>query len=281
MDTYSTIKKYLFKSLKDLYPSSEIDHIFFLILFKVMKWKKIDFILNKHEIPEEELLNYLNQVIPKLKQNIPIQHILGFVSFYDLELKVNKDVLIPRPETEELVYKVISELSFTDKSLLDIGTGSGCIPLAVKNKCPELVCVGIDVSALAIAVAKENADSLGLEVDFVQQDVFSLPFISTVVDVIVSNPPYIPKMEIDSMSPNVLDYEPHSALFVEDDNPLLFYQQIAKIGRDILNKNGKIYFEIHENFGDQVVNLLTNLNYSNISLCKDLQGKDRIVKASK
>ena len=207
--------------------------------------------------------------------------ILGFVSFYDLDLKVNKDVLIPRPETEELVYKIVNELDVSSISLLDVGTGSGCIPLAIKNKCPDLQCSGIDISSSAITIAKENAKRLNLNVVFKEYDVFNSFFSFDMVDILVSNPPYIPKKDIETMNSNVVDFEPHSALFVEDDDPLLFYHRIALIGKNILNENGKIYFEIHENFGDQVVNLLADLDYSNISLFKDLQGKNRIVKALK
>ena len=204
------------------------------------------------------------------------------MSFYDLELKVNKDVLIPRPETEELVAKIISEINLNSSlSVLDVGTGSGCIPLALKHQCPNLVCNGIDVSIDALEVAKENAIRLGLDVGFSQQDVFKSCFTFNSIDIIVSNPPYIPMFEISSMGSNVVDYEPHSALFVEDANPLVFYDCIATIGRNILKDKGKIYFEIHENYGDQVVNLLSNLNYSNISLFKDLQGKNRMIRASK
>mgnify|MGYP006097982515 CR=1 FL=1 len=281
INSYSAAKNDFSKSLKGVYPSNEIDNFFFLILHKQLKWKRIDFTLNRNKIPSSEFLVFLDEVISQLKINVPIQHILGFVYFYDLDIKVNKDVLIPRPETEELVYKIVNELDVSSISLLDVGTGSGCIPLAIKKKCPDLQCSGIDISASAIAIAKENAKMLNLNVVFKEEDVFNSSFGDHMVDVLVSNPPYIPKKEINTMNSNVVDYEPHSALFVEDDAPLLFYNQIANVGRRILNENGKIYFEIHENFGDQVVNLLADLDYSNISLFKDLQGKNRIVKASK
>ena len=280
MNSFISLKKYFHHSLKGLFPYNEIDHFFFLILYKILKWKKIDFFLNRENIPSNEFIIYLNQVIPELKKHRPIQHILGFVIFCDLEIKVNSDVLIPRPETEELVSIINNELSNAE-TLLDIGTGSGCIPLAVKNKFPHVNCIGSDVSIKALKIAKENADRLGLEVDFVHQDVFSPSSRFDSIDVLVSNPPYIPKYEISNMATNVIDYEPHSALFVPDNNPLLFYSRIAEIGTKILTKNGKIYFEIHEEFGDQIVNLLSDLNYSNVLLYQDLQGKDRIVKASK
>lgn len=281
INTYSAARNYFSQSLKDVYPSNEIDNFFFLILHKELKWKRIDFTLNRNKIPNDEFLVFLDEVTSKLKIYVPIQHILGFVSFYDLELKVNKDVLIPRPETEELVYKIVNDLDGSSISLLDVGTGSGCIPLAIKNKCPDLQCCGIDISASAIAIAKENAKRLNLNVIFKEHDVFSSSFTDNMVDILVSNPPYIPKKEIETMNSNVVDFEPHSALFVEDDAPLLFYHRIALLGKSILNKNGKIYFEIHENFGNQVVNLLSDFEYSNILLFKDLQGKNRIVKASK
>ena len=282
MESYKALKIVFSKALKNVYPSNELDRMFFLILQDKLGWKKIDYVLNRDNLPNAELLQFINGVIPDLKNNKPIQHILGFVSFYGLELKVNKDVLIPRPETEELVAKIISEINLNSSlSVLDIGTGSGCIPLALKHQCPNLVCNGIDVSIDALEVAKENAIRLGLDVGFSQKDVFKSSFAFNSIDIIVSNPPYIPNKEIASMGSNVVDYEPHSALFVEDANPLLFYDCIATIGRNILKDKGKIYFEIHENYGDQVVNLLSNLNYSNISLFKDLQGKNRMIRASK
>tara|TARA_B100001758_G_C18415322_1_gene619077 strand:+ start:5011 stop:5859 length:849 start_codon:yes stop_codon:yes gene_type:complete len=282
MKSYNSLKIVFSEALKGVYPINELDRIFFLILDYKLGWKKIDYILNRDKLSNAELLQFIDRVIPELKKNKPIQHILGCVSFYGLELKVNKDVLIPRPETEELVAKIISEINLNSSlSVLDIGTGSGCIPLALKHQCPNLVCSGIDVSIDALVVAKENAKRLGLDVSFSQQDIFKSYLTFNSIDIIVSNPPYIPNKEIASMGSNVVDYEPHSALFVEDANPLLFYDCIATIGRNILKDKGKIYFEIHEDYGDQVVNLLSDLNYSNISLFKDLQGKNRMIRASK
>ena len=280
MESYKSLKKHFHQSLNDVFSSREIDYFFFQILHKILKWQKIDYVLNQENFSDSEFLDFLNRAILELKLNKPIQHILGFVIFYELEIKVNEDVLIPRPETEELVSIIVNDLSNAN-TLLDIGTGSGCIPLAVKNKFPHLNCIGTDVSINAIKIAQENSARLGLDVNFIHQDVFSSSFPSDSIDILVSNPPYIPKQELSTMSPNVVDYEPHSALFVPDNNPLLFYSRIAEMGTKILNKNGKIYFEIHEEYGDQIVNLLSDLNYSNVLLYQDLQGKDRIVKASK
>ncbi|MBM77980.1 MAG: protein-(glutamine-N5) methyltransferase, release factor-specific [Crocinitomicaceae bacterium] len=279
MESYKSLKKHFHQSLNDVFSSREIDYFFFQILYKILKWQKIDYVLNQENFSDSEFLNFLNHAILELKLNRPIQHILGYVSFYDLEIKVNGDVLIPRPETEELVSIIVNDLSNAN-TLLDIGTGSGCIPLAVKYKFPHLNCIGTDVSIKAIKVAQENSARLGIDVDFIHQDVFASSFPLDSIDILVSNPPYIPKKELSSMSPNVVDYEPHSALFVPDNNPLMFYSIIAEMGTKILNKNGKIYFEIHEEYGDQIVNLLSDLNYSNVLLFQDLQGKNRIVTAS-
>ncbi len=280
MESYKSLKKHFHQSLKDVFSSREIDYFFFQILHKILKWQKIDYVLNQENFSDSEFLDFLNHAILELKLNKPIQHILGFVIFYELEIKVNEDVLIPRPETEELVSIIVNDLSNAN-TLLDIGTGSGCIPLAVKYKFPHLNCIGTDVSIKAIKVAQENSARLGIDVDFIHQDVFASSFPLDSIDILVSNPPYIPKKELSSMSPNVVDYEPHSALFVPDNNPLIFYSIIAEMGTKILNKNGKIYFEIHEEYGDQIVNLLSDLNYSNVLLFQDLQGKNRIVTASK
>ena len=280
MESYKSLKKHFHQSLNDVFSSREIDYFFFQILHKILKWQKIDYVLNQENFSDSEFLNFLNHAILELKLNRPIQHILGYVSFYDLEIKVNGDVLIPRPETEELVSIIVNDLSNAN-TLLDIGTGSGCIPLAVKYKFPHLNCIGTDVSIKAIKVAQENSARLGIDVDFIHQDVFASSFPLDSIDILVSNPPYIPKKELSSMSPNVVDYEPHSALFGPDNNPLMFYSIIAEMGTKILNKNGKIYFEIHEEYGDQIVNLLSDLNYSNVLLFQDLQGKNRIVTASK
>ena len=280
MESYKSLKKHFHQSLKDVFSSREIDYFFFQIMHKILKWQKIDYLLNQENFSDSEFLDFLNHTILELKLNKPIQYILGYVIFYDLEIKVNEDVLIPRPETEELVSIIVNDLSNAN-TLLDIGTGSGCIPLAVNYKFPHLNCIGTDISIKAIKIAQENSARLGLDVNFIHQDVFSSSFPSDSIDILVSNPPYIPKQELSTMSPNVVDYEPHSALFVPDNNPLLFYSRIAEMGTKILNKNGKIYFEIHEEYGDQIVNLLSDLNYSNVLLFQDLQGKNRIVTASK
>lgn len=282
METYKTIKINFISSLEELYSKREAEVFFNLSLFHLKEWNKVDFSLNGSTFLPESEIKFFESVLSSLHNYQPIQHILGTTFFYGLDIVVNNNVLIPRPETEELVNHIISDFSDdSTASVLDIGTGSGCILLALKSKLSNLSCLGIDLSEKAIEMAKNNAQILQIPVEFKVQDVFDKSFSKKGYDILVSNPPYIPLNEKSLMAKNVVDYEPHNALFVSDSDPLRFYYRIAELGKSILNKNGKIYFEIHEKFGEQVVNLLSDLGYTDICLISDLQGKDRFVKALK
>lgn len=280
MRSFQELKLYFIESLKDQYEQREINSFFFILIENLNNWNKIDFSLRKNEIITLENQLSFDGKINQLKKGVPIQYIINQAYFYNLDLEVNSKVLIPRPETEQLISIINSD--FNQKfplSILDIGTGSGCIILALKSLFKESKCDAIDYSIGAIEVAKNNAKKLDLDVNFSVQDVFKYNSKSK-YDIIVSNPPYITESEKTKMEFNVLGFEPHSALFVKDDDPLVFYERIAKIGQTSLNYKGAIYFEINENYGDDVVSLLKRMGYRNCMLKKDLQEKNRFVSAT-
>ncbi len=282
--------------LKDLYDKEELETFIAYCFEEFVNIKRIDIALRGADtISESELLKF-NFAIKDLKKNKPIQYILGKADFFGLKFIVNEYVLIPRQETEELVKLVIKEIqesrfknqdnlsSSTLISILDVGTGSGCIPIVLKNKIPSAKVYSIDISEKAIEIAKQNAKSNAVDVEFIQHDILSekqIVFSSEIkFDIIVSNPPYIREFEKKQMHKNVLDYEPHIALFVNDDEPLLFYKAIADFAIKQLNPNGKIYFEINEVFGLETKEMLENKGFKNVSVVKDINDKNRILRAN-
>jgi release factor glutamine methyltransferase len=228
-------------------------------------------------LEEKDLPVALKQDFERLKTGEPIQYILGKGPFYGREFKVSPATLIPRNETEELVHLIIKENEHSGLRILDIGTGTGCIPitLALEMKNPEVF--GVDIAEDALKIAVSNAKKLHAEVSFSTCDILSeIPKIQE-LDILVSNPPYIPIEEKGQMQRNVLDFEPDLALFVSDEDPLIFYKTIAEKGKSLLKPFGKLYFEINERFGNQVSNLLVGFGYTNVRVIRDLNGKDRIV----
>ena len=276
------IVTYYDEKLSALYPSNEVKNITEMMFEHFMGWDKITLRLNnKSSLSESELLLF-HKALKRLLKNEPVQHITGEMEFYSLPFKVNKNVLIPRPETEELVDLVIKECKGSE-TILDIGTGSGCIPISLKKHLKNTFVYGVDISENALVVARDNAELNSTEVTFVKEDVLQMSSLENSIkkgfDVIVSNPPYITNSEKVLMSENVLTFEPHVALFIEDDEPLLFYDKIGYLAYDNLPSGGKLYFEINEHYGDQVMALLKSIGFSNIRMLKDLQNKDRIVTA--
>ncbi len=276
----SSVKTYFFESL-DSFPLSEVRNHFDFLCFAWLGLSKSEMILNPNlEISESELLKFLYG-IKQLNKNRPVQYVAGKTWFYDLEIKVREGVLIPRPETEELVHWIVND-SKSPLAILDVGTGSGCIPLAIKNKLRDSVVYGFDISQQALNVARENADLLDLDIQFTVFDILnwkSFPQENR-FDVIVSNPPYIPVSDKKKMHKNVLDYEPDLALFVPNNDPLVFYKSIAEFAYLNLNPFGKLFLEIHESYGSEIIEMLKYSGFSNIELRKDLQGKNRMVKAT-
>ena len=276
------LKKLYFENLNLKYSLREIENIFLeLILFK-KQWEKVEYLLHKNQLLNDEEITFMQLALQKLKKNIPVQHIIGHVIFNELTIKVNTHVLIPRVETEELVHLIYNtNLNNSPSTILDIGTGSGCIILALKKIYSKAKCIGLDISKEAVNMAIANAKINSLLIDFINTDIHNYSVNEKSLDIIVSNPPYIPLSNQINMHENVLKNDPHLALFVEDSNPLKFYKIIAEFGNHSLKEKGKIYFEIHEDFANDVVNLLVEKGYKNCDLYKDFQGKNRFVVASK
>jgi len=256
-------------------------------------WMSMEHILQSHRLQlkmkqsvglSESQQATLNHILGELQTGKPIQYILGYAWFYNQPFVVNEAVLIPRPETEELVSLILNENIGNNLRVLDIGTGSGCIPISLKKHLPQnSEVVGIDISQNALNVARLNADTLACPVDFFQMDIIkgepSLANAKQKFDVIVSNPPYITPKEKLLMHSNVLKFEPHIALFVEEDDPLVFYNAIADFAVKNLNQNGKLYFEINQLYGDRILTMLKAKGFQQTQLKKDISNHDRIISA--
>jgi release factor glutamine methyltransferase len=274
------------EQLQNFYPDDEIKSFVYLILESTCSLDRTSILRGKDKqlSANEHLL--IQKIIEKLKKYNPIQYILGETEFYGLKLKVNENVLIPRPETEELVERVIEserqQINDGRCKLLDIGTGSGCIAVALAKHLPDADVYALDISEKALEVARQNATMNRVKVRFFQQDILAenpLPAAlrPLLFDFIVSNPPYITPKEKTTMAKNVLDYEPHQALFVPQERPLLFYEQMAVIGRRYLKENGSLYFEINSLYGEMTRKMLEEKKYQPVKLLKDISGNDRII----
>jgi release factor glutamine methyltransferase len=276
VEKVSNIIPYFIKQLNGIVQEREIISLAYISIDFLLGYNRSDCIIHSDKDITSDVSGRLKQIIVELKTNKPIQQIIGETEFYGLKFEVNDQTLIPRPETEELVQWIL-EHKFT--SALDIGTGSGCIAIALrKNKSAEIS--AIDVSESALLVAKENAKINEVEINFLLQDILKTTTLPK-VDVIVSNPPYVLDKEKEKMLANVLDNEPHLALFVANNNPLIFYKKIAQLAFESLNENGKLFFEINEQFGADTIAMLTEIGFVNIALKKDINDKDRMVKATK
>lgn len=274
-------KKLIYDNLSPLYSKNEIESISKLIFEKVLGLSRLQMHLNQHETISTANLAQITEIINHLIRFEPIQYILGETEFYGLPFKVNSSVLIPRPETEELVDLIIHDCKQSNPKILDIGTGSGCIPITLVKNLPGASAEGWDISDEALVVAKENATINHVEVDFFRADVLKhdYPLQNHKYDLIVSNPPYVTISEQLSMIKNVVDYEPHIALFVSDADPLVFYRAIANLALIKLKPGGKLYFEINEKFGNETAELLALRGFINITLKKDINGKERMIRA--
>ncbi len=228
-----------------------------------------------------EILTKLTDITKRLKAEEPLQYILGNTEFYGYNFEVNSNVLIPRPETEELITWIKESSSENDNiKILDIGTGSGCIPITLKKEIPTAEVFALDISEKAIETAKKNAKNNNVDVTFLLHDILSEKELENTFDIIVSNPPYVRNLEKEEIKNNVLNNEPHLALFVEDDNPLIFYKRIADIAKTALNPNGLLFFEINQYLGNETKQMLEDKNFSNVILKRDLFGNNRMIKAN-
>lgn len=271
-----TLIQYASEELKDTYDLREIRSICQLIFTEVFHYTNIDIHIKKSEDLEESFVKKFFEIIRQLKTNKPIQYILGETEFAGLKIGLTPSTLIPRPETEELVHWIKETVSPSAR-ILDIGTGSGCIALALKHFLPQASVSGLDISSAAIEQATKNAADNQIQAHFVQADIFQFRTREN-YDVIVSNPPYIRDQEKKQMQKCVLDYEPSQALFVPDHDPLIYYRTIAGFSKQHLLPDGKLFFEINEVLGEEMIELMKSFNYNHIVLKKDFYGKDRFIK---
>ena len=279
------IKEYRTEFLQELtpiYDAGEAESFFYLILEEKNQLKKIDLALHPDLIFSADEIMVWNSLLESLKKEIPIQYLLGKTSFYGLDFEVNENVLIPRPETEELVEWILesqkSKVKSQKSKILDIGTGSGCIAISLAKNLPDASVFAIDVSEKALATAKRNAAINDVNVTFIEKNILEAENLEQQFDIIVSNPPYVRNLEKEEIKKNVLDYEPHLALFVEDNDALIFYRKIAALAQKNLSPNGQLYFEINQYLGVEMKDLLEKMNFKNIELRKDIYGNDRMIK---
>lgn len=290
------IKEYrtnFIQKLSPIYDAGEAESFFYLILEEKNQLKRIDLALDPDLTFSNDEIQLWNSILEQLKKEIPIQYLLGKTSFYGLDFEVNPAVLIPRPETEELVEWIIkcnSKISsaqfgiasgerLKDLKILDIGTGSGCIAIALAKNIPNAQVFAIDVSETALATAQKNAEINGVNVIFIQKNILETDNLEQQFDIIVSNPPYVRELEKQEIKKNVLDNEPHLALFVENNDALIFYKKIAELAQKNLSQNGKLFFEINQYLGKEMIDLLKKIGFKNIELRKDIYGNDRMIKA--
>lgn len=276
-------KKLIHDRLTPFYPKQEIESFRRLIFEKITGLSGLQVHLNQNEKISAANLAQITEIINRLIKFEPIQYILGETEFYGLVLKVNPAVLIPRPETEELVGWIINDYNQLSPAILDIGTGSGCIPVALLKNITGASADGWDISEEALILANENALINRVKIDFHYADILKpvYPPQNRKYDIIVSNPPYVMISEQILMLKNVIDYEPHIALFVPDSNPLVFYRAIADLALILLNTNGNIYFEINERYAKEVAELLILKGFTNIEVRKDINGKERMLRGSR
>ncbi len=282
-NTWHTIAQSFQKALKELYPDSEIEQLFILAVEHCTKSKRVHYQHLKNEEPSSEQQIAMQEVLAQLQTGRPIQQILGYAFFYGSIFEVNQDTLIPRPETEELVHLIKQDFKSKQTiNCIDIGTGTGCIPISLALHMPQHNYWALDISPAALQVAKRNAQKYQVEIQFLQFDILEWDLVfqtDQYFDIIVSNPPYITPAEKKDMHRNVLDFEPHTALFVEDSAPLLFYDYIAEFAKQHLTQGGVLYFEINQYLGQQTVELLSKKGFKTIELHKDINGADRMIKA--
>lgn len=276
------IKNIYHLELDPLFPKEEVDSFFYLVIDHYLGLERFILAMQPNLVVSKENEDPLFFALSQLKQERPIQHILGKAHFCELEFRVDENVLIPRPETEELVYWIINEVQKGDPreevKILDIGTGSGCIAISLAKNLPNAKVYALDISKMALQIAGENAMDNGVDIVFLEADILSLEGFKDKFDVIVSNPPYVRELEKLEMKNNVVEHEPGLALFVSDGDPLIFYKKITRLALSHLKKGGVLFFEINQYLGEEMKQLLEAENFSEIELRKDMFGNDRMLK---
>lgn len=281
--TYSDLKQLFLNRLSALYSPNEAESILFFYLYYRLEMEKYQWTLRREEQLSEVCMQTITADLDRLASGFPVQYLVGKCEFFNCELSLNGKVLIPRPETEELVVEVVNR--FQNRSaqrILDVGTGSGAIALALKRYLSQAEVWATDFSENALECARENAENLKLDVNFLHHDILNdtIDSLPQDLDILISNPPYIPISEKKNLHRNVKDYEPDSALFVPDSTPLIFYKKIAQVGIELLKPTGVLFFETYHLFQNQMVEMLQSLGYKQVVITKDLQGKSRFVEAS-
>lgn len=280
--TLFSIRNQFRNELESIYSIPEIDSIFKLIVQSVMNLSPSGMMAQMSESIDPAFTERMLIYLPRLKQNEPVQYLLGEAEFYGLTFVVNRNVLIPRQESEELIQWILQENRNQSGRILDLGTGSGCLIISLKKHLPHCTAEAWDKSIPALEIAKTNAEKHSLVVDFKAIDLLkNLEYQSHPFDIIVSNPPYVRESEKQVMQKNVLDYEPEQALFVSDADPLLFYRRILELTRELLKPGGMVYFEINENLGIEMIRLMEQFGFIHLELRKDLNGKDRMIRGQK
>jgi release factor glutamine methyltransferase len=283
--TTGKFRNHFINSLEGLYPIEELKSFFYLLAGKYLNLSRINIALQlNNELTHEEQSSFY-KAVDRLRNHEPIQYILGETEFFGMPITLNKQVLIPRPETEELVSWIIEDVDKNEATILDIGTGSGCIAISLAKKLNNAVVSAIDISTRAIEVAKKNSLINNVNIEFSRVDVLNFEADldlhhkwESKFDIIVSNPPYVRMQEKKLMKLNVIDHEPDIALFVEDDDPLLFYRKISQLSKQYLRHNGTLYLEINEYLGLEMEKMLNKAGFKHVLLKKDMFGKNRMIK---
>jgi len=281
LHTVTDIRKLLRKELSDLYYEKEIDSVTNIIIKTIFGTNWLHQLSGKGPDIAPDIKSRILEIISELKTGKPVQYVLGETEFYGNVIRLNEHVLIPRQETEELADLIIRENRDLRGRIIDIATGSGCIAITLAKNIPGAILTATDISAEAISLARENAILNSVNITLVISDLTG-PLHESIMqaDIIVSNPPYVRESEKKLMHRNVIDFEPHTALFVPDDDPLVYYRHLLDISRSALNCGGKVYFEINEAMGSDLVNLMNVSGFREIKLVKDLNGKERIIKGT-
>ena len=284
------IRNYYCEQLCSIYDKDESNAMILILFEHYFNIDRVKMALEPQlRLSESEMLTF-HFAVKDLLKNKPIQYVIGETNFCDLKFKVDENTLIPRPETSELVIKIANRQQTTDnsrkeksqshnvvKSILDIGTGSGCIAISLAKMIPDSEVFALDISGKALEVAKMNAINNNVNITFIHDDILSLRNkIETKFDIIVSNPPYVRELEKAEMRDNVLKWEPHNALFVSDNDPLIFYREILKFSKDYLKENGEVWFEINEYLGKEMTDLCHDMGFSKVEIIKDFRGKERV-----
>jgi release factor glutamine methyltransferase len=280
-NTLGTLTRYFRSSLEDLYVDREVKQITALVFSELLGYSRADLTVKADDKLSESDILKVHFALKKLLKLEPVQYVLGYTEFMDLRLRVTRDVLIPRPETEELVHWIAERHSADNPTILDVGTGSGCIALGIKKLLPGAEVHGSDISESALEVARENAESNNLDVTFFQQDALKTADIGKPIDVIVSNPPYIPLRDKEEMSSLVFDNEPNVALFVDDSDELIFYYRIVNHALINLKPGGTLFFELHEKNDEAVKSIMESAGFEKVELKLDMQEKPRMIKGVK